>query len=234
MDGRLTESIRKLQRAGKAPVISEIKLRTPRDGDLLKGRDPIELARRMGKCEVAGLSVVTESEHFGGSIKLLEDIAREVDKPILHKDFITTSDQVEESKRLGSSAILLITGMLSDSDLAILHEHAHSVGLETVVEVHTEGELRRVLSLGLDLDILGINNRDIKVLETDGSDVSVTERLAPRIEGDFIILSESSLKTPDDVRRALRGGADSVLIGTAVMQAEDVEGFLRGMIEIWE
>lgn len=209
-------------------------MRTPRDGDLLKGRDPVKLAKRMANCEIAGLSVVTEPRYFGGSKELLRDIAKAVDKPILHKDFITTVERVEESKRMGSSAILLIASMLSDLDLATLHRHAHSLGLETVVEVHTEKELRRVLALDLDLDILGINNRDIILLETDDSDVSVTETLAPKIEDDVIILSESSLKTPDDVRRALKGGADSVLIGTAVMQADNVEGFLKELIEIWK
>lgn len=228
---KLTNSIRDLQKKKIAPVISEIKLKTPRDGNLIKKRKPVELAVKMASLEVAGISVVTESEHFGGSMELLKNVAEAVNKPILHKDFITTAKQIEKSKKLGSSAVLLIANQMDNSSLVKLHEFAHELDLETVVEVHTEEELRRVISLELDLDILGINNRDITVLETDNSNVSVTETIVQNVRGDFIVLSESSLKTSNDVRRALQSGADGVLIGTAVMQASDVKSFLKELIE---
>ena len=233
MKHRLTDSIRRIQKKGKAPVISEVKLRSPRDGDLLRGRDPVNLARRMASLEVAGISIITEPEHFGGSKELLVDVAAAVNKPVLNKDFMRTKKQIEESKECGSAAVLLTANIMDDSTLITLHEYANSLGLETLVEVHTEAELRRVLNLGIDLNILGINNRDITLLETDDADVSVTEELAPKIEGDFIVLSESSLKTPDEVHRALRGGADCVLIGTAIMQSDNLEVFLGSLINAW-
>jgi len=230
---KLTSSIRELQKKGIAPVISEVKLRSPRDGDLLRGRDPVDLARRMASLEVAGISIITESKHFGGSKELLADVAKAVDKPVLNKDFIMTKRQIDVSRECGSAAVLLTANIMDDSTLVALHNYSNSLGLETLVEVHTEAELKRVLDLGIDLNILGINNRDITILETDDADVSVTEELAPKIKGDFVILSESSIKTPGEVRRALRGGADCVLIGTAIMQSDNMEIFLGSLINAW-
>lgn len=239
MTGSLTQSIAAIKQRGRFPVISEVKLRTPRDGDLLRGRSPVELARRMARCPIAGLSVVTEPEIFGGSLDLLREVASAVGVPVLRKDFIRTRAQVEQSKALGAAAILLIANQLEDETLIDLQAFSHVLGLETVVEVHTERELQRVGNLGLRLDLLGINNRDIAVWETDNADVRVTEELLrgrrkvarekvpPWPAGqDVRILSESSLQSQEEVRRAFEAGADAVLIGTAVMQAPDTERFL--------
>jgi len=239
----LAHSIAAIEQRVFFPVISEIKLRTPKDGDLLQGRPPAELARRMARCPIAGLSVVTESESFGGSLDLLGEIASVMEVPILQKDFIKTRTQIEESKELGASAILLIASILEDKTLIDLQNFSHRLGLETVVEVHTEKELQRVRNFHFHLDLLGINNRDITVLETDDSDVTVTERLLrgrQRSKGENIptestereplILSESSLQGKEDLRRAFEAGADAVLIGTAVMQAQNTEAFLWELI----
>lgn len=237
----LRRSIKVIAAAGLSPVISEIKVRTPRDGDLLEGRSPVELARRMARCSIAGLSVVTEPESFGGSLDLLAEIASAVDVPILHKDFIRTREQIERSRELGASAVLLIATMLEDAALMDLQEFSYALGLEAVVEVHTKRELHRVRDLPLRLDLLGINNRDIGVLETNDSDVMVTEQLLREwrkmkptwpAARDVIILSESSLRGTEDVRRALEAGADGVLIGTAAMKARDVEAFLWELIQV--
>lgn len=243
MDGSLRRAIATIKQRGLFPVISEVKLRTPRDGDLLRGRSPVELAQRMARCPIAGLSVVTEPASFGGRPDLLREIASAVKLPVLQKDFIRAREQVEQSKELGASAILLIANLLEDETLIGLQEFAHALGLETVVEVHTDRELQRVGDLGLRLDLLGINNRDIAVLETDDTDVTVTEELLrgsreagnEKVPGwsadrDIMILSESSLQGKKEVRRAFEAGADAVLIGTAVMKARDIEGFLRELI----
>lgn len=243
MAGSLTQAIGAIKQRGLFPVISEIKLRTPRDGDLLRGRSPIELARRMARRPIAGLSVVTEPESFGGSLDLLGEVASAVEVPVLQKDFIRTREQVEQSKELGASAILLIANMLEDQTLIDLQDLSHGLGLETVVEVHTEREMQRVGDLGLRMDLLGINNRDIAVWETDNADVTVTEELlrgrrkaeserfpAWAAGRDVMILSESSLQSKEEVRRAFEAGADAVLIGTAVMKARDPEGFLWELI----
>jgi indole-3-glycerol phosphate synthase len=197
----------------------------------------------MARCSIAGLSVVTESESFGGSLDLLKEITSAVEVPVLQKDFILTRKQIEQSRERGASSILLIAGMLEDATLINLQGFSHTLGLETVVEVHTERELQRVMTLCLHMDLLGINNRDITVLETDDSDVTVTEEILRRgtqmrarkasvpVAGrDVMILSESSLQGIEDVRRAFEAGADGVLIGTAVMKAHDTERFLWELI----
>ena len=225
----LSESIRKRQREGHFPVISEIKVRSDKTGDLLCGRDPARLAGEMTRCPVAGISVVTEPEHFGGDMGILKAVAEAVHLPILHKDFITTKQQIEESALFGASAILLITAMLETDTMALLIETARYHGLETLVEVHTLAELERIRELPFDL--LGINNRDITIFEVDDSDVGRTEELAGFCDGRLLI-SESSISSSEDVRRAGISGADAVLVGTSVLQARSTEEFISSLTAV--
>ena len=227
---RLSASIRKTQSEGCFPVISEVKVRSDKEGGLLRGRDPVALAKKMAQCRVAGISVVTEPEHFGGSIDLLKAVAAAVDLPILHKDFITTEDQIAESAACGASAILLITSMLEMDNIARLIEKAKSRGLETLVEVHSVAEVKKIQHLPFDL--MGINNRDITVFEVDDSDVSKTEELAGFCRDTRILISESSIASTADVRRAGRCGADAVLVGTAVLRAVNMNGFLQELTSV--
>ncbi|MHC1585098.1 MAG: indole-3-glycerol-phosphate synthase [Candidatus Syntropharchaeia archaeon] len=216
----LAESIRRKQKEGVFPVISEIKLRSEKEGDLLRGRDPLHILQEMISSPIAGISVVTEEEHFGGSMELLKDIAKSVSLPVLRKDFIRTPDQVKESGRAGASTVLLISSILSDDELLKLLDACRMHGLESLVEVHTPEDVERVR--GLEFDLLGINNRDITILEVNDTDVSHTELLIEICERSRPIISESSIRSPEDARRAGRAGADAVLIGTAVMKARDM------------
>ncbi len=213
----LSASIRKRQEEGRFPVLSEIKMRSEKDGDLLRGRDPVELAREMARRRVAGISVVTEPTHFGGHMDLLRAVAAAVDVPVLHKDFITTERQIRDSAAGGASAVLLIAAMLETEQVERLIAEARRCGLETLVEAHTVDEVKMVAHLPFDL--MGINNRDITIYETDDSDVSRTEELAGFYKGTRPLLSESSIRTAEEVRRAGRSGADAVLVGTAVLKA---------------
>ncbi|MDY0187635.1 MAG: indole-3-glycerol-phosphate synthase [Syntrophus sp. (in: bacteria)] len=226
----LSASIRMRQRSGLFPVISEIKVRSDKEGDLLRGRDPVVLAQEMSQRPVAGISVVTETAHFGGHMGLLKEVAAAVGVPVLHKDFITTERQVQESAARGASAILLITAMLDLGQMARLIEAARECGLETLVEGHDAAEIRKIEHLPFDLR--GINNRDITVFEVDDSDVSRTEELAGFCRGSRILISESSIRSAADVRRAGRSGADAVLVGTAVLKAEHVGSFLDELIAV--
>lgn len=228
MRGALTKSIRRRREANLCAVLSEIKPRSPKEGDLLQGRDPVELARRMARCPIAGLSVVTEPQHFGGSLEVLERVAQAVTLPILQKDFFTAQTQLDAAKLLGTSAVLFSVSLLDDSTLRTLNAHARNIGLETVLEIRGKEDLERLE--GIPMDILGINNRDITILEVDDGDVAMTESLASLVGNDVLILSESSLAGPEDVRRAYRAGADCVLIGTAALRAADLEGFLDSVI----
>ncbi len=213
----LSASIHNNQREGCFPVISEIKVRSDKEGDLLRGRDPAELAREMTKHPVAGISVVTEPSHFGGYMGLLRAVAAAVDVPVLHKDFITSERQVQESAAAGASAVLLIAAMVDLERMPRLIDAAKRHGLETLVEAHSLTEVKMIE--GLPFDLMGINNRDITIFEVDDTDVSRTEELARFCKGGRLLISESSISSAADVRRAGRSGADAVLVGTAVLKA---------------
>lgn len=204
---------------GAAAVIADIKPVSPRDGDLLAGRAPADLATLLVGAGACALSVVTEASHFGGSCRTLAEVAAAAPVPVLRKDFMTDPAQVDESRQAGASAVLLILATLSDELAAALQERAGQLGLEAVVEVHSRRELQRAVALGP--TIIGINNRNILDLERDAGDVATTEELAPLVPAGITILSESALLTDDDVRRALAAGVDAVLIGTMLLQAGD-------------
>ncbi len=226
----LASFIRTRQREGLFPVISEVKVRSEKEGDLLRGRDPVALACEMGRSTIAGISVVTEPDHFGGDLNLLREIAAAVDLPVLHKDFITSERQIEESAAAGASAILLITAMVDATQMARLIAYARQCGLETLVEAHNMEEVKMITSLPFDL--MGINNRDITVFEVDDNDVGRTEALARFCKSSRPLISESSISSHSDVRRAGRSGADAVLVGTAVLKAPSISGFLRELISV--
>jgi len=226
----LSESIKLRQQEGCFPVISEVKVRSEKEGDLLRGRDPAQLARQMAEQPVAGISVVTEPEHFGGSMDILRAVADAVSVPILRKDFITTERQVEESADYGASAVLLITAMLEADRMTRLIEKARVLGLESLVEAHNLEEIIRVSRLGFDL--MGINNRDITIFEVDDDDVSRTETLARACRSGRLLISESSIGSAADVRRAGKSGADAVLVGTALLKPDSPGELLSEMIAV--
>jgi len=214
------------------PVLSEIKVRSPKDGDLLRGRTPEALAGTMAACPIAGLSVVTETEDFGGDLDIVRRVRSVMPFPILRKDFLSTEEDLDETVEAGADAVLLTVCMQDDEPLARLHAAARERGLETLVEVHDEDDLRRVRALGLRPDVLGINNRDILVREVDDGDVTVTERLAGGFPAGTILLSESAIAGPDDAVRARAAGADAVLVGTSILQAPDPGAAIRALVGV--
>jgi len=226
----LSTSIRKKQQEGWFPVISEIKVRSEKEGDLLRGRDPVALAQEMALYPIAGISVVTEPFHFGGQMGLLNAVAAAVDLPVLHKDFITTEQQIEESAAGGASAVLLIAAMIDAELMTSLITKARRYGLETLVEAHNLAEIKKIEQL--DFDLVGINNRDITIFEIDDADVGRTEELAPFCKGRRPLISESSISTAGEVRRAGKSGADAVLVGTAILQATRIADILAGLTSV--
>lgn len=217
---RFSEAILSAKANGFVPVICDIKPVSPRDGDLLKGRKPGELARALEGAGACALSVVTEPRHFGGSLETLRAVTRAASLPVLRKDFFSDPAQLRETADAGAAAVLLILANTPDPLAASLFREAVSLGLEVVVEVHTPDQIGRALRL--QPRIIGINNRDILRLETDPGDVSVTEVLAPLVPEGILTISESSLRSAEDVRRAIRAGAHAVLVGTALLQSDRV------------
>lgn len=232
MSPSLVDSIRARQRAGQMPVLSEIKVRSAKEGDLLRGRDPASLAATMAASGIAGLSVVTAGDDFGGSLDILRNVRARVQLPILRKDFTASEDDLDETCATGADAILLTVCLLDDETLTLLHGAAQERGLETLVETHAEHELERLSRLGLRPDLLGINNRDITVLETDDGDVSRTEHLAALVSEGQLVLSESAIRGPDDALRARAAGADAVLVGTSILQADDPGKAIEALVSI--
>lgn len=227
----MVASIRRRQSEGRLPVLAEIKVRSPKEGDLLRGRTPEELASVYGSMPVAGVSVVTEPNDFGGDLDIVRRIRPLLGVPILRKDFPSGPEDMAASRDAGVQTVLLTVNMLGDA-LGPLHEAAHAEGLETLVEVHEPADLERLAGLGVRPDLLGVNNRDIRVGETDDGDVGRTERLAAALPEGAVVLSESAIGGPADARRAREAGADAVLVGTAILTAPDTRAMVEALISV--
>jgi indole-3-glycerol phosphate synthase len=224
----LSAAIRGANKRGMTPVIADIKPISPRDGELVGTRDTAALAQTLVEAGACALSVVTEPTRFGGSLETLRRVCRAVKVPVLQKDFFSSTGQVEEAKSLGAAAVLLVLATTPDPAAPLLYRLALQLGLEVVVEIHTRRELERALDLSP--RIIGINNRDILRLETDSGDVRVTEELAPFVPEGILKISESSLQSEEDVRRAVKAGADAVLVGTAILRADEPAALLARLI----
>ena len=210
-----------LARTG-ARFILEIKKASPSAGAIRPGADPAKLAR--GYAGVAdALSVLADERFFGGSLADLAAARRAFDGPILAKDFFIDPRQVAEARIAGADAILVMLSLLDDRSARTMIAEARRCGMDALVEVHDEGEMRRALALGAPL--IGINNRDLRDLSVD---LSTTERLACLAPG-HILVSESGIATSDDVER-LAPNVDGFLIGSSLMRAADPADSARELI----
>ncbi|MFP4662382.1 MAG: indole-3-glycerol-phosphate synthase [Halanaerobiales bacterium] len=225
-----SKSLRKRHKEGYIPVIPDIKCKSPAEGDLIRGRDPVSLAKGLEAAGAPVISVVTENDRYGGSIQLLSDITKSVNVPVLRKDFITDEEEIRKSIDNGASSVLLISSIMTKNCLFKLIEKSLSLGIEPLVEIHTEDELKAVKNLNL--SFLGINNRDITRWEMDNGTVNNTENLAAEIPEGALLVSESSISSIEDIRRAVKAGAHSVLIGTAILKAEDSLGVYRSFANL--
>lgn len=226
---RFTAALQAARAAGRLPLIAEVKVRSPKEGELLAGRDPAALAQTMVAAGAACLSVVTEGPHFGGSLELLQTVSAASAVPVLCKDFVTEEQQVWARRDQGAACLLLMVSQLDWPRLQALHAEAHRAGLETLVEVHDEDDLR--LALTLDLDLLGINNRDIRQLECDAGTVANSLRLLGRVPPGIRTISESAISTPDEAQRVIAAGGAGVLVGTAILKAADTSAAVRRLVQ---
>ena len=209
-------------------VIAEVKKASPAKGLLMPDFDPVELATAYADNGAAAVSVLTNGDHFQGSIQHLaavHDAVGPTGLPVLRKEFIFDPYQVYEARAHGADAILVIVAILSRDELGELMALARSFWMQCLVEVHDEDELEVALDAGA--EIVGINNRDLRTFETD---LEVTERLAPLVPGDKIVVSESGIGERDHVRRVGAAGASAVLIGEALVTAGDPGQKLRELV----
>jgi indole-3-glycerol phosphate synthase len=206
-------------------VIAECKRRSPSKGVLRAEYDPVAIARAYAAAGAAALSILTEPTFFDGALAHLEAVRRAVDVPILRKDFIVSEYQLFEARAAGADAVLLIVAALPAADLRRLASRADDLGLDALVEVHDGEELQVALDAGA--RIVGVNNRNLRTLDVD---VRASEALIGRIPSGVVAVSESGLRTADDLVR-LRGlGCRAFLIGERFMTATDPGAELKTLL----
>jgi indole-3-glycerol phosphate synthase len=205
-------------------VIAEYKRRSPSVGDLPRGADPVEdMVRAYERGGAAALSILTESEHFGGSIADLRAARAVTDLPILRKDFTVDRYQLFEAAAVQADAVLLIVAALDARELESLHAEARNLDLDVLVEVHDRDELEVALER-LDADVIGINNRDL----TDFSvDVNRTFELLADVPAGKTVVSESGISSRAQVEDLEQIGVDAVLVGEILMRSSDPEAACR-------
>jgi indole-3-glycerol phosphate synthase len=216
-----------LRREGEVAVIPEIKRASPSAGVLDADLDVPCRARAYEQAGAAAISVVTDARFFQGQAGWVRQVRDAVGLPVLRKDFVIAPAQVLESRALGADAVLLIAAALDDTDLTALLALTREVGMEALVEVHDEAQAARAVAAGA--DAIGINNRDLRTFQVD---VGITERLVPLIPEGMLIVSESGVESPRDVRRVGAAGADAVLVGTALMRQANPGPLLRSLAGI--
>lgn len=201
--------------------ICEVKKASPSKGVIAEEFPYREIAREYEQAGASALSVLTEPFYFQGSDDYLKEIERAVHIPILRKDFTVDAYMLYEAKCIGASAVLLICAILDDRQLMTYMEIAQELGLSALVEAHTEEEVRRALACGA--RIIGVNNRDLKTFQVD---IHTSERLRRLVPKDVLYVSESGIKSPEDVRRLKENGTDAVLIGETLMRSDNKKKML--------
>lgn len=196
--------------------ICEVKKASPSKGVIAEDFPYLQIAKEYEKAGAAAISCLTEPYYFKGRDEYLEEIAKNVNIPVLRKDFTIDEYMIYEAKVLGASAVLLICAILTDEELTRFHKIADSLGLSALVEAHTEEEVRRAIAAGA--RIIGVNNRDLKTFKVD---INNSTRLRKLVPEDIVYVSESGIRDAKDVAALYENHTDAVLIGETLMRAPD-------------
>ena len=213
-----------LSRPGTS-LIAEHKRRSPSAGEIRDGSSVAEIVGAYDRGGAAALSILTEEMHFGGSLDDLRDARAVTELPILRKDFTVDPYMLFEAKAAGADAVLLVVGSLRDGELADLFAGARELDLDAVVEISRDDELE--VALGLDADVIGINNRD---LEDFTVDITRTFDLLADVPAGKTVVSESGIVYREQIEELERVGVDAVLVGETLMRAEEPEAAVRALI----
>lgn len=208
-------------------LIAEVKKASPSRGLLCRDFDPARLAQVYAQGGAAAISVLTDARFFQGQLESLTTVKETVTHlpisqstkiPVLRKDFIYDPYQIVEARVAGADALLLIVAVLGDNELKRLLAETRRYGMEALVEVHDEAEVERALKAGA--RVIGVNNRDLRTFAVD---IAVTARLRPLVPADCVLVSESGIHTPADVRRLKEMGVDAMLVGESLVTARPEE-----------
>jgi indole-3-glycerol phosphate synthase len=210
-----------LSRPGTS-VIAEHKRRSPSAGAIREGASCAEIVTAYERGGAAAISILTEEQHFGGSLADLREARAATELPILRKDFTIDPYQLFEAKVAGADGVLLVVGALEQAELAELHAQAQELDLDVLVEIHDDEELERALEL--DCDVIGINNRN---LEDFSVDIQRTFDLLADVPAGKVVVSESGIHHRGQIEELEQVGVDAVLVGEAVMRAPDPEAAVR-------
>jgi indole-3-glycerol phosphate synthase len=218
-------------RCERNPIITEVKLASPFRNTIREKIEIVDVAFAMLRGGAVGISVLTEPKHFKGSLKNFFRIRESINAPVLMKDFVVSQIQIDAASRFGADAVLLIQALFDrnycDSSLNEMIEYAHAHRLEVLLEAHNEDEFRKAITT--DADLIGINNRDLRTLAVD---LNVTQEILKKnVNCNRIIVSESGIESPEDLRLLRNAGAHAFLVGTAVMSANNIEKKVRELTE---
>jgi indole-3-glycerol phosphate synthase len=206
-------------------IIAEVKKASPSLGVIREDFQPVQIARVYEDNGASAISVLTDEIFFQGKLEYLTEIKKSVNIPVLRKDFIVDPYQIYEARSAGADAILLIAALLSGEDIRNFLNLATELGMECLVEVHSEQELKKVLQTNA--DIIGINNRDLNTFITR---LDTTFQLRPMIPEDKIVVSESGIKTRADVLELFNKKINAVLVGESLMKSTDIATKLRELL----
>jgi indole-3-glycerol phosphate synthase len=207
-------------------LIAEIKFASPSSGTIRERSDPRAIGRLYQEIGAAAVSLITDEKFFRGDPNHLPLLKQSISLPVLRKDFIIDEAQILESARLGADAVLLIAKLLREDQLRDFLALCRELELEPLTEVHDRTDLEKAVACGA--GIIGINNRD---LETFKVDLKTTAELAPLVAATHPVVSESGVRSGEDIHYLRGFGVDAVLVGTSLMGSEDVAGKLRELVE---
>ena len=222
--GKPRDFLGSLAKPGLA-LIAEIKRASPSAGDIAPGARPADLARAYEQGGASAVSVLTEPDHFRGSLDDLREAHDAAGLPVLRKDFLCDPLHVWEARAAGADAILLIVAALTQTELVTLADLAVDLGMTPLVEAHVAPEVDRAVQAGA--RVIGINTRDLATLEVDPAMVA---KLRPIVPDGILVVGESGVATRDDVREMEAAGVDAILVGEAVMRAPDPAAKIRELL----
>jgi len=211
-----------------ASLITEIKFSSPSLGNIRDVSDPVEIAKLMTRGGAVGLSILTQPHLFNGSPEYFQKIRRHVNIPLLMKDIIIDKKQIDAAEKIGADCVLLIQSIFDKkfaNDIDEFIAYAHKKNILTLLEVHTKNEFIR--SAQTDADILGINNRNLDTLEID---LNTTKEILKDRKEKRVILSESGIESPKDIKFLHKCGADAFLVGSSIMKSKDIKGHVEKLV----